>query len=98
MTTDGSSNIIGTNLMSPYGETISSYPGDSFQFAGLYQDTEYGGDDATFRNYSTEQLRWTRPDPYNGSYDLSNPQSFNRRVAVEGQEVVPVSERLMGGL
>ncbi len=78
MTTDGSGNVLGTNLMSPYGETISSTTGDAFQFAGLYQDTEYGGDAATFRNYSTEQVRWLRPDPYNGSYDLTNPQSFNR--------------------
>ncbi|MGO8720582.1 MAG: RHS repeat-associated core domain-containing protein [Acidobacteriaceae bacterium] len=80
MTTDNSGNVTGTNLLSPYGETISSNTGDSFQFAGLYQDTEYGGDAATFRNYSTEQLRWLRPDPYNGSYDMSNPQSFNRYV------------------
>ncbi len=80
MTTDRSGNVTGTNLLSPYGETISSNTGDSYSYAGLAQDTEYGGDAATFRNYSTEQLRWTRPDSYNGSYDLSNPQSMNRYV------------------
>jgi RHS repeat-associated protein len=84
MTTDGSGNVTGTNLMTPYGETLSSNTSDSFQFAGLYQDPEYGGDHAMFRNYSTEQTRWLRPDPYNGSYDLANPQSFNRYMYVNG--------------
>ena len=79
-TTDGSGNVTGTNELSPYGETLSSNTSDPFSYAGLTQDTEYGGDAATFRNYSTEQLRWTRPDPYNGSYDLSNPQTMNRYV------------------
>ncbi len=27
---------------------------------------------------STTQSRWLSPDPYNGSYDITNPQSFNR--------------------
>lgn len=73
-------NVTGTNELSPYGEVLSSNTSDSFSYAGLTQDTEYGGDAATFRNYTTEQLRWTRPDPYDGSYDMSNPQSFNRYV------------------
>ena len=83
-TTDGSGNVTGTNLMIPYGETLSSNTNDPYAFAGLYQDTEYGGDDAWYRNYSTEQSRWLTPDPYNGSYDLNNPQSFNRYMYVNG--------------
>ncbi|MGO8719816.1 MAG: RHS repeat-associated core domain-containing protein [Acidobacteriaceae bacterium] len=79
-TTDASGNVTGTNVLSPYGETISSNTGDPYVYADLYQDTEYGGDASWFRNYSTEQLRWTRPDPYNGSYDVTNPQSMNRYV------------------
>jgi len=81
-TTDGSGNVTGTNLLMPYGETLSSNTNDPYVFAGLYQDTEYGGDDAWYRNYSTEQSRWLTPDPYNGSYDLNNPQSFNRYMYV----------------
>lgn len=88
MTTDGSGNVIGTNLLSPYGEVLSSTTSDSFSYASLYQDTEYGGDASWFRNYSTEQLRWARPDPYNGSYDLSNPQSFNRYMYVNGNPLL----------
>jgi RHS repeat-associated protein len=80
MTTDSSGNVTGSNVLSPYGQKISSNTTDAYSYAGLYQDTEYGGDAATFRNYSEEQVRWTRPDPYNGSYDTSNPQSMNRYV------------------
>ncbi len=83
-TTDGSGNVTGTNLMMPYGETMSSNTSDPYSYTGLYQDTEYGGDDAWYRNYSTEQSRWLTPDPYNGSYDLNNPQSFNRYMYTHG--------------
>ncbi len=58
--------------------------GDAYSYAGLFQDTEYAGDAAWYRNYTTQQARWLRPDPYNGSYDLYNPQSFNRYMYVNG--------------
>ena len=82
-TTDGSGNVTGTDLMTPYGQMMTSSTNDPYLYAGLYQDTEDGGDDAWYRNYSSEQSRWLRPDPYNGSYDLNNPQSFNRYSYVE---------------
>ena len=37
-------------------------------------------DHAQFRQYGSTQGRWMRPDPYSGSYDLSNPQSLDRYV------------------
>ena len=37
---------------------------------------------AQFRQYSFLQGRWLAPDPYMGSYDLSNPQSMNRYAYV----------------
>ena len=83
-TTDGSGNVTGTNTLTPYGETLSSSTNDAYLYASLYQDTEYGGNDAWYRNYSTEQSRWLTPDPYNGSYDLMNPQSLNRYMYVNG--------------
>ena len=82
-TTDNSGNVTGTNLLTPYGQLLTSSTNDPYLYAGLYQDTEYGGDEAWYRNYSTEQSRWLTPDPYNGSYDLMNPQSFNRYSYVE---------------
>ena len=39
-------------------------------------------DHAQFRSYSFGQGRWLSPDPYDGSYDITNPQSFNRYAYV----------------
>ena len=82
VTTDNSGNMTGANVFLPFGQLVSSTTSDAFQFTGLEQDTENSSDHAWFRNYSTEQDRWLRPDPYDGSYDLLNPQSFNRYAYV----------------
>lgn len=83
-TTDGSGNVTGTSLTTPYGQVMASNTSDPYLYTGLPQDTENATDDAQYRNYSTEQTRWLRPDPYNGSYDPYNPQSFNRYAYVNG--------------
>jgi RHS repeat-associated protein len=51
---------------------------DNLHFAQLDHDTESLTDHAQFRQYSSAQGRWLSPDPYDGSYDVTNPQSFNR--------------------
>src|SRR5215469_12090362 len=64
----------------PFGDGFS-YSGsddDPYHFAQLDQDTESNTQHAQFRNYSSTQGRWLSPDPYSGSYDFTNPQSFNR--------------------
>ncbi len=76
--------ILATNLFTPYGQLMNSGAGDAYSWTGLFQDTEYSGDAAWYRNYSTRQARWLTPDPYNGSYDLYDPQSFNRYMYVSG--------------
>jgi RHS repeat-associated protein len=48
--------------------------GDSNHFALMDDD----GAHAQFREYSPGGGRWMSPDPYDGSYDLGNPQSLNR--------------------
>ncbi len=82
--TDSSGTMTGPVVYAPYGQTMSNPTSDAFAYAGLYQDTEYGGDHAWYRSLSTEQIRWLSPDPYNGSYDLMNPQSFNRYMYANG--------------
>jgi RHS repeat-associated protein len=77
-TTDNSGNATGSNLLAPYGQLISSTTSDPNLYANLFQDAEYGGHDAWYRNFSAEQGRWMSPDPYGGSYDPANPQSLNR--------------------
>jgi RHS repeat-associated protein len=55
---------------------------DNSDFAGLDFDQASGTDHAQFRNYSPAQGRWLAPDPYDGSYDATNPQSFSRYAYV----------------
>jgi RHS repeat-associated protein len=65
----------------PFGDAQTTASGsnlDAYHFAGTDEDIETGTDHAQFRQYNSTQGRWMRPDPYRGSYDLSNPQSFNR--------------------
>ncbi len=83
-TTTSAGGVIATNLFTPYGQAMIPGAADAYSFAGLFQDTEYSGDAAWYRNYTTQQARWLRPDPYNGSYDLYDPQSFNRYMYVNG--------------
>jgi RHS repeat-associated protein len=78
--TNNSGAVTGSNVFLPFGDLVSSTTSDVFQYTGLPQDTENSSFHATFRSLSTTQGRWLRPDPYNGSYDLTNPQSFNRYV------------------
>ena len=83
-TMNSAGSLQATNLFTPYGQLMNSGAGDAYSWAGLFQDTEYSGDAAWYRNYSTRQARWLTPDPYNGSYDLYDPQSFNRYMYVSG--------------
>jgi len=63
-----------------YGEGYgnSGVNGDANHFALLDQDLTSGTEHAQFRQYSAGWGRWMSPDPYDGSYDAGNPQSFNR--------------------
>ena len=81
--TDASGQVIATNLDSPYGQVIASNAADPLPYAQLTYDNN-GTLHAWYRNYELAQGRWLTPDPYNGSYDLMNPQSFNRYMYVNG--------------
>jgi RHS repeat-associated protein len=63
-----------------YAATVNNAGGDqdNLHFAGLERDAESGTEHAQFRNYASAQGRWLAPDPYLGSYDVTNPQSMNR--------------------
>jgi RHS repeat-associated protein len=64
----------------PWGDehTPSGDNGDQHDFAGMDRDLEDNTEHAQYRQYSTSLGRWQSPDPYLGSYDFTNPQSFNR--------------------
>jgi RHS repeat-associated protein len=64
----------------PFGdaETISGSDGEWSDYAGMDGDAESGTEHAQFRQYEQNHAHWMSPDPYLGSYDFTNPQSFNR--------------------
>ena len=67
----------------PYGngQTCSATPSEEL-YAGLERDSAAGLDNAVYRSYASAFGRWLTPDPYDGSYDASNPQSLNRYAYV----------------
>jgi RHS repeat-associated protein len=60
------------------GHTPSGDNGDQHDFALMDRDLEDNSEHAQYRQFSTNVGRWMSPDLYAGSYDLTNPQSFNR--------------------
>ena len=74
--------VEGTFASLPFGDGQSStgVDTDANHYAMLDHDTETDTDHAQSRQYSNGQGHWLSPDPYDGSYDPSNPQSFNRYV------------------
>jgi RHS repeat-associated protein len=64
----------------PFGDgfTASGADSDTGHFAELERDASTDTDHADARNYSEAGGRWMSPDPYSGSYDWSDPQSYNR--------------------
>ncbi len=66
------------------GELDSQNTTNHYKFTGQERDDkETGQDHFLFRDYVSSTGRWTSPDPYLGSYDLSNPQSLNRYAYVQ---------------
>jgi RHS repeat-associated protein len=55
------------------------------KYAQTERDEASGLDHTWFRKNENRAGRWTSPDPYNGSMNLGDPQSFNRYSYVENQ-------------
>lgn len=56
------------------------------QFASYERDGD-GSDDAMMRRYNHQHARFDQLDPYVGSYNLADPQSFNRYAYVRNDPV-----------
>jgi RHS repeat-associated protein len=83
LTGNASGSLADDNDYLPFGTLYynygSSQSDNHYLFTGYESDqSESSTDYATFRNLSTSMGRMNRPDPYDGSYDLTNPQSLNR--------------------
>jgi RHS repeat-associated protein len=67
-----------------FGNQDNSYDG----FAGLWGGDSSLTNHATYREYWAGAGRWLQPDPYDGSYDFSNPESLNRYSYVANSPLV----------
>jgi RHS repeat-associated protein len=82
--------VEGTYSSLPWGDAYSASGSDNdrYHFAQLDRDSETDTHHAQFRQYSSTQGRWMSPDPYDGSYRMGNPQSFNRYAYVMNNPVI----------
>jgi RHS repeat-associated protein len=87
--TNSSGAIISTIELDPWGADTNRSSNAAFQpkkFTSYERDGN-GSDEAMFRRYNRWHSRFDQPDPYDGSYSLTDPQSFNRYAYVQGDPV-----------
>jgi RHS repeat-associated protein len=84
--TNSAGTVVSTVELDPWGADTSRSSNAAFQpkkFTSYERDAN-GTDEAMFRRYNRWQSRFDQPDPYAGSYSLTNPQSFNRYAYTQG--------------
>lgn len=96
--TDASGNIVAGIELDPWGGETNRSWNDALQshrFTSYERDST--GDESLFRRYHGWFSRFAQPDPYDGSYSLTNPQSFNRYAYLRNDPVnfVRVAETRM---
>jgi RHS repeat-associated protein len=88
--TDSAGNISQTIELDPFGGDTSRNTGNSaFQphrFTSYERDGN-GADDAMFRRYNRWWATFDQPDPWNGSYELADPQTLNRYAYVQNDSI-----------
>ena len=87
--TNASGNVVSTIELDPWGGETNRSSNEVFQprkFTTYGRDS-IGSDDAMHRRYNRWWARFEQPDPYDGSYNLTNPQSFNRYAYVNNDPV-----------
>jgi RHS repeat-associated protein len=87
--TDSNGNVTATIELDPWGgetnRSVNSYVHPR-KFTTYDRDANYW-DEAQARNYHGWWSRFAQPDPYDGSYLLANPQSFNRYAYTQNDPV-----------
>ena len=87
--TNGSGNVVSTVELDRWGGSTSRNNNNAFQPHKFttYERDGNASDEAMFRRYNRWWSRFDQPDPYDGSYDFTNPQSFNRYAYVQNDPV-----------
>jgi RHS repeat-associated protein len=75
---------LGYQAQFPYGTEYTTTANDREKYATYTRDSLTGLDYAMNRYYSSQWGRFLSPDPYSGSVDPGNPQSWNRYAYVGG--------------
>jgi RHS repeat-associated protein len=57
------------------------------RYAGMERDEATGMSHTLWREFDSLSARWTAPDPYGGSMEVTTPQSFNRYTYVNNDPV-----------
>jgi RHS repeat-associated protein len=87
--TDSLGNVVSATELDPWGGDTNRSSNAAFQpkkFTSYHRD-DNGSDEAMFRRYNRWHSRFDQPDPYDGSYTLTDPQSFNRYAYVQNDPV-----------
>jgi len=87
--TNSSGTVVSTIELDPWGGDTNRSSNQAFQpkrFTSYNRDVN-GSDEAMFRRYNRWHGRFDQPDPYDGSYTLTDPQSFNRYAYVQNDPV-----------
>jgi RHS repeat-associated protein len=87
--TNSAGQVVSTVELDPFGgETARSVNSalQSHKFTTYERDAN-SGDEAQARRYEGKHQRFAQPDPWDGSYNLADPQSLNRYSYVENDPV-----------
>jgi len=87
--TDGAGNVVSTLELDPWGGETTRSSNAAFQPRRFttYERDGNASDEAMHRRYNRWHSRFDQPDPYGGSYDITDPQSFNRYSYVQNDPV-----------
>jgi RHS repeat-associated protein len=87
--TNSAGAVVSVVELDPWGGETNRSSNEAFQpkkFTSYVRDA-IASDDAMHRRYNRWWSRFEQPDPHDGSYDLTNPQSFNRYSYVQNDPV-----------
>ena len=87
--TNSSGTVVSTIELDPWGGDTTRSSNQAFQprrFTSYDRDGN-GSDEAMHRRYNSWHSRFEQPDPYGGSYDMTDPQSFNRYTYAQNDPV-----------
>jgi RHS repeat-associated protein len=89
--TDSAGAVISTIVFDPWGGAMGSpwsqNTGQQRRRFTTYERDGNEADEAMFRRYNRWHSRFDQPDPYDGSYESTDPQSFNRYAYVKNDPV-----------